>query len=77
MTSLVDQFDDYDDPDRKIVCIKNHNVRICSHGAVLMLEHPYGCSDDGQCRTNVLNYMIKEGYLDEVDDILVIDSYLE
>jgi hypothetical protein len=52
-------------------------MRICSHGAVLMLERPYGCSDDGRCRTNVLNYMIKEGYLDEVDDILVIDSYLK
>jgi len=77
MKTVVDQFDDYDDPDRKIVCIKKHNVRICSHGAVLMLEHPYGCSDDGTCRTIVLNYMIKEGYLDEVDNILVIDSYLE
>lgn len=76
MKTVVDQYDDYDDPDRKIICIKNHNVRICSHGAVLMLEHPYGCSDDGTCRTKVLDYMIKEGYLDEVDNIPVIDNYL-
>ena len=41
MKTVVDQYDDYDDPDRKIVCIKNHNIRICSHGAVLIMEHPF------------------------------------
>jgi len=41
-----------------------------------MLEHSYGCSDDGTFRTAVFDYMIKEGYLDEVDNIPVIDNYL-
>jgi len=77
MNTVVDQFDDYDDPDRKIVTIKNHNIRICSHGAVLIMEHPYGCDDNGVCRDGVLKYMISEGYLDQVDNLLVIDSYLE
>lgn len=77
MITTSDQFDEYDDPNRKIVCIRNHNVRICSEGSVLILEHPYGCEDNGVCRNVILEYMVDEGYLDSSDNIVVIDSYIE
>jgi len=69
----------YDDPNPNIINIQQHNVRICSHGAILIMEHPVCCNVDGngKCRDNILNYMIKEGYLDCVDQIIVIDSYVK
>ncbi len=75
----LDQYDEYDDPQRKIINLNNHNIRICSHGAVLIMEHPDNCyvNGSGKCRDNILQYMIKEGYLDSIDEILVIDSYVD
>jgi hypothetical protein len=64
----------------KHVCVYNHDVRICSEGAVLILEHPAGCYLDEEgdtCRDKILTYMIHEGYLDKVEESIVIDSYLK
>jgi len=64
----------------KHVCVYNHDVRIGSEGAVLILEHPAGCYLDAagdECRDKILTYMINEGYLDAVQESLVIDSYLK
>ena len=69
---------EYDDPNKKIINIKNHNIRICSEGAVLILEHPLCCNvNNDNCRKNIINYMIQEGYLDSVNELIVIDSYIK
>lgn len=70
---------EYDDPNATIINIQQHNVRICNSGAILIMEHPLCCKieGNGNCRDNILNYMIKEGYLDQVDQIIVIDSYVK
>lgn len=70
--------DPYDDPNPNIINIKQHNIRICSNGAVIILEHTLNCNCNSDiCRKNIINYMIKEGYLDNVDEIIVIDSYVK
>lgn len=53
----------------------NHRLQVFTAAKLGILNHPLGC--DENCRDKMLKYILDEGILDEVDKIVILDSYCE
>ena len=58
--------------------INDHKLQVWTTGRLCVLRHPKGCdSHKTDCRDKLMKYIEDEGILDEVDKIIMIDSYEE
>ena len=56
--------------------IRDHNV-VCYTKNYITLRHPDNCDSQSQdCRNHIIDYLIKEGYMDECDSFVTLfDMY--